>query len=117
MFTRKKNISIVIIFVTAISCFAQGAEPVYFADPQLKACVEEHLGIIDPTPMDMLALTELNAEERGIADLTGIENATYLRSLDLSDNEISDISSLLGLNFLQTLYLEENQIADISPLS
>ena len=33
-----------------------GQFPFNFPDPQLKACVEEVLGVTDPTPTDMLAL-------------------------------------------------------------
>ncbi len=33
--------------------------PVEFADPNLRAAVEEALGVSDPTPGDMLGLTEL----------------------------------------------------------
>ena len=117
MFTRKKNLSLMIILVTAISCMAQGAEPVYFSDPNLKARVEQQLGVIDPTPTDMLRLNTLNGPGRGISDLTGLESALYLRTLDLSNNKIGDISALSGLRFLQTLYLGQNQIADISALS
>lgn len=116
MSTRKKNTTLVIILVAVISCVAQGAEPVYFADPNLKACVEEQLGIIDPTPMDMFRLNELSCISQGITDLTGIENAPYLRSLYLPDNEIGDISALSGLSSVEKLYLQNNFISDISGL-
>ena len=75
-------------------------EPVHFEDPQLKAAVEEALGVSDPTPVDMLALTSLNAESKGIVDLNGLESAYNLETLLLGDNQIADISPLEGLSRL-----------------
>ena len=41
-------------------------EPVYFADASLKAAVEEALGVTNPTPTDMLRLTDLSADRLDI---------------------------------------------------
>ena len=54
---------------------------VYFADPALKAAVEEELGIENPTQYDMLMLGGLFARGLGITDLTGLEYATNLEFL------------------------------------
>ena len=43
---------------------AMAEDPVYFADANLKAAVESELGISDPTPTDMLLLTDLSASSR-----------------------------------------------------
>lgn len=91
--------------------------PVHFDDLNLKAAVEESLGISDPNATDMLALTRLYAEGRGIVDLTGLEYALNLTELRLAGNKISDISPLSGLRKLKRLYLEDNSISDISPIS
>ena len=72
-------------------------EPVEFADPELRAAVERWLGVSDPTPGDMLALTSLVAERQGIVNLAGLEYATRLRSLHLSRNQISDVSPIILL--------------------
>ncbi|MEN6577481.1 MAG: leucine-rich repeat domain-containing protein, partial [Phycisphaerales bacterium] len=92
-------------------------EPVYFADPSLKAAVEHALWVSDPTPADMLELTMLTSNSKGIATLTGLEYAANLQELTLRQNEISDISPLAGLMFLRTLILNNNHIGDLSPLS
>ena len=42
-----------------VTAETKAEEPVYFADPNLEAAVEEELGIPNPTPTDMLALTSL----------------------------------------------------------
>ncbi|OHB64260.1 MAG: hypothetical protein A2168_07005 [Planctomycetes bacterium RBG_13_50_24] len=90
---------------------------VYFADPNLKAAVEERLGVTDPTTNDMLMMTYISPIDRGITDLTGIEYATNMTVLELYRNEITDVSPLSGLTNLKYLNLQRNQISDISPLS
>jgi len=90
--------------------------PVYFEDQNLKASVEETLWISDPTPTDMLALTDLQCPKEDIESLTGLEYAANLRRLSLAANWIADISPLAGLTDLHTLILERNPVSDISPL-
>jgi hypothetical protein len=94
------------------------AEPVHFADPALKAAVEEVLWTADPTAADMLGLTpSLEASDKGITSLTGLEYAANLQELRLAHNQIMDISPLSGLSKLRTLDLNNNRIPDISLLS
>jgi len=100
----------IILSVLMIAC-AIAEEPVYFADANLKTAVEEKLGKTNPTPTDMLALKDLLAYGKGIADLTGIEYATNLQELNLYGNQISDLSPLSGLTGLSTLWLGANQIS------
>ena len=105
-------------------------DPVNFADPILKNLVEAQLGVTAPTVADMVFLKELNAAGRGISDLTGLEYATNLTSLNLGEfyyywvwppelrtNQIEDIIPLAGLIRLKSLNLSNNQISDISALS
>jgi len=61
-------------------------------------------------------LTTLDANDRGISDLTGIEYFTNLQHLYLSSNSISNISAVATLTNLQHLYLDSNLIYDISVL-
>jgi hypothetical protein len=89
---------------------------VHIPDANLKAAIEQTLGVTDPTPVDMLDLTSLAAYSSNIADLTGLEYAANLTSLILSSNQISDISALSGLINLNQLILPENPLIDISPL-
>ena len=99
------------------SSLAKAEEPVYFADANLKAVVEDTLGVIDPTPTDMLSLTILSADAKGIVDLTGIETAVNLTRLELNHNQITDISALSALISLTYLTLSNNNIIDISAVS
>ena len=71
---------------------AMAEDPVDFPDATLKAAVESALGVSDPTPTDMLSLTDLRANRSGIADITGLEFATNLTHLELLRNRIIDIS-------------------------
>ncbi|MFL0194337.1 leucine-rich repeat domain-containing protein [Clostridium sp. WILCCON 0269] len=81
---------------------------------------------------DVETITTLTAENKGIQDISGIENLTNLQTLDLGYtpyggalplnynptlNQISDISALSGLTKLQYLNLSGNQISDINALS
>ena len=42
-------LSTVLYLTTTIPCFAQAEEPIHFDDANLKAAVEETLGIVDPS--------------------------------------------------------------------
>ena len=66
---------------------------------------------------DLAALTRLTASNKGIVNLSGLENAVSLTSLTLRDNEIMNIVPLAGLTQLTTLDLRNNQITDVSPLA
>ena len=65
---------------------------------------------------DMQSLTRLSVLNR-IMDLTGLEHATQLTTLDVMYSDISDISPLAGLTFLTTLDLRGNNISDVTPLA
>ncbi|MDE0040775.1 MAG: leucine-rich repeat domain-containing protein [Candidatus Poribacteria bacterium] len=89
-------------------------------DPALRDAVREIMTIPPDTPIrrgHLTPLTALYAFEVGISDLTGLEGATNLTSLDLSSNEITDLSPLASLTKLRSLHLWGNAISDISPVS
>jgi len=91
--------------------------PVFFENPLLEIAVEGTLGISDPTPSDMLRLTDLDAGDRRVLYLTGLEYATNLSQLLLRRNKISGLYPLSQLVNLVELDLSQNLISDISPLS
>ncbi len=101
----------------ALPYIAHAEDPVYFADPNLKACVETTLGIPDPNATDMQGLFLLSCASKGITDLMGLEYATNLSNLNLRNNQISDLSPLAPLTYLDELNLPDNQISDLSPLA
>ena len=109
---------VAVLLIAAISTNTVFAEdPVYFADPNLKAAVEGELGIPNPNETDMLGLTYLDARHRGIVDLTGLEHATNLTFLSLEFNQVDNLYGLSEMTMLTTLALHRNQISDLSPLA
>src|SRR5579864_8097761 len=52
----------------------------------------------------------LDAVNKGIKDLTGLEKCKNLASLRLTKNQITDVKPLAGLTNLQSLDLAENHI-------
>jgi len=103
--------------LTAKAAAVVGPEAVYFADPNLQAAIERKLRTRDPNATDMLRLTDLWADGRGIRDLTGLEHARNLRILQLRGNQISDISVLAGLAELEFVDLGDNSIRDLPRLA
>lgn len=58
----------------------------------------------------------LDASQKTIRSLEGLQYATNLKSLDLSGNQITDLTPLKDLTKLTYLDLYSNQITDIGPL-
>ena len=101
-------------------------------DANLRAVIETALRKARGAPItraEMATLTNLEARNSDISDLTGLEFATGLTNLDLgaesvsygdgwiNSNEISNLSSLSGLTNLTRLRLDYNLISDVSALS
>ena len=88
-------------------------------DPGLEAAIREAIdkptGDIHET--DLIGLTLLDAIDRGIVNLEGIQHGVDVTALLLHNNQIIDISPLSRLTNLTTLGLTGNQIIDISALS
>ncbi len=96
-------------------------------DVHLAAAVRDEIGG-SITTHKLLNLTSLNAQNRDITDLTGLEHAHNLTTLNLegayvdgegwvNSNKISDYSPLIGLTQLTTLNLTFNALTDVSFLS
>ena len=88
-------------------------------DSKLEAAVRKALGkpqgVI--TRNDLASLKKLEASFLGITDITGLEHATNLTSLNISHNPISDITPLVGLTKLKRLLLYKVRITDLKPLA
>ena len=104
--------------------------PVNIPDVNLRAVIAaDSLGKAPNEPItegEMATLTDLGARDQGgIRDLTGLEFATNLATLDLNENhetrinsnDISNLSPLSGLTKLWWIGLAHNSISDISPLA
>ena len=96
------------------------AQVIHIPDPNLRAAIADALDIPRGAPItqeDMNRLTHLDANGRGIMELSGLETATQLVSLSLGANAIIDLSPVTHLTNIRSLVLRDNQINDISSLS
>ena len=97
------------------------AQAVNIPDSKLRAAIETALGKAAGTPItraEMANLTSLQSRYNDIRQLTGLESAINLETLDLYGNQLSDISALASLTQLRTLTLGYNrQISDVSALA
>lgn len=87
-----------------------------FPDANLKAAIRNAISKSSGEIYlsDLAGLTTLNASNKGISNLTGLESCTALSNLDLSHNEIADISPLVantGLGSGDTVHLEYNPLS------
>ena len=115
--------------ISVVPSLLPPAKVVSIPDPNLAAAVREALKLSVSeaiTTHTMLALTRLEAEGRGITDLTRLEYAVNLTRLNLNavwvDNEwhqnpISDVSPLAALTQLTWLGLSGTAVSDVSPLA
>ena len=88
-------------------------------DSNLRAAIAEALSKSPNAPItveEMEELERLDAKNRGIQDLTGIQFATKLKWLNFRGNQISDFSPIAGLIELRELWISDNPVSDFSPL-
>ena len=108
-------------FLIFVDSFGKPA-PLAIPDANLRAAIETALGKASGAPItraEMVRLTQLEAPNSNISDLTGLEFATNLTRLKLNSNSISDLTPLSSLTNLRYLSLWNNSISDINitPLS
>ncbi|MDE0685388.1 MAG: leucine-rich repeat domain-containing protein, partial [Candidatus Poribacteria bacterium] len=86
----------------------------------LRDAVVEALGKAPGDPIvaeEMETLERLDANNKNISDLTGLEFAKNLIELSLQDNPLSDLSPLASLTKLRLLTVRDTEVTDLSPLS
>ncbi len=120
------------LFIFVTLPLATTAQVIDIPDSNLRAAIEKALGVAagEPITVDNIAtLTRLEAQNANISDLTGLEHATNLTTLNLghvlvgterrpiNSNSLSNISLLGGLTNLTELWLGFNSIENISPLA
>ena len=89
-------------------------------DAGLASVLREALGLEASAGIpstELKELTSLNASNRQIGNLRGLELATGLTTLDLRNNAITDVTPLAALISLETLRLTGNPIQDASSLA
>ena len=93
---------------------------VQIPDSNLHAAIAEALGKNPNTPItveEMTQLTTLDARNRNIHDLTGLQFAISLSDLNLSDNDVLNLSPIAGLIELYRLHVNDIPVSDLSPLA
>ena len=99
---------------------AAAAQVVTIPDPNLEQLVRETLRLPNNVQIErrhMLQLRDLDAGgNREILNLTGLEYATNIVSLNLYDNPIEDISPLANMTKMTGFNLWGCRVVDLSPL-
>ncbi|MDE0009982.1 MAG: sigma-70 family RNA polymerase sigma factor [Candidatus Poribacteria bacterium] len=81
---------------------------IWMPDPALWMEVRGELGLLPGVPLTkekMQELTYLDAQNRGITYITGLEFATHLRELHIGRNPITDLYPLSNLTMLESLHI------------
>ena len=94
-------------------------EVVQFKDEALEEAVHDalHIHSRDLYESDMKVLTSLDASNRGIKALDGLEYAVNLEELLLDSNEVGNLEPIAGLTNLMHLSVSKNKLSDISGLA
>ena len=119
--TMPHLIRISLLIVLALGPLSAGAAEVSFPDENFEEVIRQ---ILKKKQIEEEKITDdhlkkiyfLDAKNRGIRDLTGIDHCINLAEVKLSDNEISDLAPIAKCGNIQSLYLTGNKITDISPL-
>src|SRR5262245_51869257 len=111
---RSIQIVILLLSLTGLATLTH-AQTVSIPDPGLNAVVRETLNKpVGPlTQQDMLTLTVLNAHDRNIGNLAGLETARNLNTLLLLNNHLTNFS-LPTLTNLVVLDLSGNSLTNVS---
>ncbi len=93
-----------------------------FPDPQLEAAVRRQVfakrDSLEPlSEADVVQVSTVEARDRGIRRLDGLEKCRNLAMLDLGGNQVIHLAPLAGLPRLQFLDLQGNQVEDLTPLA
>lgn len=103
----------------SVACSVVSAQEGWMPDAALRTTIREALALPVPVPLtkeNILGLNSLDARDKGITDIQGLEFAQNLTNFDFGGNHIQDISPLQHLSKLSGISLFGNQISDLSPL-
>jgi Leucine-rich repeat (LRR) protein len=97
---------------------ADPGDPAMFADAALALCIADAAGTTPAalTQGQVAAVTELSCISDGITDLTGLEIATGLTSLNLDGNPLADLGPIGDLIGLTALGLDSTGIDSLAGL-
>src|SRR5262245_34797516 len=114
--TMRKSVVTLLAIIPAFALAADaGPVPDKNLDAAIKAALPHHKG--DLTDQALGNVFVLDASNKGITDLTGLDKCPSLAELRLTKNQVADLKPLAGLKNLQSLTLTGNKIADLAPLA
>ena len=120
---RSKSLTPLPLMILCVCCALTAsvhAQAVHIPDPQLRMAVHEALNIAADLTLDRTDLARmyrLNAYERGVTNLSGLEFAKSLEHLSIWGNPISDLTPIASLRKLKGLNAAKCRIANLVPLS
>lgn len=88
-----------------------------FDDKNLNNVIKESLQKDTFTEKDLNSITHLNASNKNISNINGLDKLTNLTYLNLGNNQISNINILKSLTKLEYLNISQNDITDITILN
>ena len=105
--------------LSPVSTAQNSGEVVQFVDFNMESAVRSAINKTtrDIYQSDLVNLGSLNAANKGISSISGIEYCANLKYLDLENNFINDVSPLAGLSGLQRIFLANNQVDNVSTLA
>ena len=92
----------------------------WMPDANLRSVVRSALGLAANEAFsrdDLSTLTSLNAPQRQISNLTGLESATGLTTLVAWQNDVTSLAPIKDLTALTDIRIGNNDIRDIQPLA
>ena len=95
-------------------------DTVHIPDAGLAAAIRKHFDYPSKkqiTSFDMARLSYLNAYDREITDLTGLEHAATMEFLNINNNQIQDLTPILALPQLRKIYISDNPFIDLTQVS
>jgi len=101
--------------LTPSASFAAGS----VKDPALEAAIRAVIQFPtgDLTDEKLKNVFILDAQGKGIKDLSGLEKCPNLSLLRLTKNEVSDLKPIAGCTNLQSLDVASNKVKDIAPVA
>lgn len=112
------SLALILFIVIFVSRLNSSGNRIEFVDPGLEYSVRDTIGKAEGENIheDFQNLQILDASNRAIEDLSGIEVLTELRELNLEDNFIKSVSPLKQLLKLEDLNLRNNEITNLEDI-
>ena len=110
-----------IVLLYALACAATcNAQSVTISDPHLEDTIKQTLNLAPNAQLTqggMFRLSRLDAGDRGVTSLKGLEFAKNLSWLSVHKSSVTDLTPIADLKRLETLSIWDNPISDIKAIA